>query len=454
MSGREAASGSAADTARAVTARLARLDADDGAALVADIWAARGYDVDREGRRLRAARDGDSVTIGVVAPPRFGQPAVPEPAPDVVAVLGDADGLAADGVRVLDAADLAELLLYAVDRPAGRDLCERHLGAAPAALRLPRSAALRRRLGALPTPATVARSGLRLGGVALAAVAVAVLLAALGGSAPAGTATPGPGIDAAASGDVGEAPAAVSTAEFPETYPPGTADVLPPGVTQSGLDEPVALGRAHREQLSGLSYALTLTERSLGNATGAPSIDRYLFGSLPQRGASHTTEFLVGGESYRSTATLHAGGERTRASVYFDGDRWYVATPLYGNTSYRTTPVAGSVGPVPEELTGTLVERYLTTPETALAGVIERDGTRLYRLTANGTPDPFPGPFIRNYTAVALVDSRGVVRELSVRYAIVSDDARTVVERSLSYGRIGEVAAGAPPWYINRFDDS
>jgi len=465
---------------RAVTAHLRRLDAAAGRALVADLWAARGYGIrgpgggtDGSGAAsagaagtgpVTAVRGGETETIGVVGRSRLGTTPLPEPEPDVVAVLGDpgavADRLGGD-VRVLGAGDLAGMLLYAVDRPVAAELCERHLGAPPGRLRLPAAAAVRGRLRSSGPWRPTLGVGLRVAAFGLAVVVLAVGLAALGGSGASEPASPGAGIDAASSGVGGGEPADSAApddaGEFPETYPQGTAGLMPPGVTQEGIDDAGTLARAHSQRLEGRSYALNVTRHqpvASGGTPADPSLDRYLFGSLPGPGVTHTTAFAVAGDTYRSRATLgNDGGAMVRASVYFTDGEWYVAAPLYGNTSFRSAPVSGSVGPLPETFRTDLVDRYLSTPETDLTGVVEHDGRRLYRVVANGTPRPFPDSFVRNYTAVALVDNRGVVHDLSVSYAIVSDDDRATVETSVSYGSFGEVAVRPPPWYINRFDE-
>lgn len=456
---------------RAVTARLRRLGSEAGTQLVADLWAARGYDTHRPNDNGRAAppvveatRGGETVTVGVVSPPRVRRARLPDPAPDVVAVFGDPGPVAArldGGTEVLGPADLAGMLLYAVDRSVADELCERHLGAPPDRLGVPAPAAVRRRLSSLGSATPSAASGMRVAGLGLAALLVALALVTLGGSGGPGTGTSAGDIDAASSG-AGEPDEAAAVdpdggGEFPETYPQGTAGLLPPGVTQEGVDDPGALARAHSQRLEGRSYALNVTRHqpvASGATPADPRLNRYLFGSLPQPGVTHTTAFAVAGDAYRSRATLKNGdGVRVRASVYFTDGEWYVAAPLYGNTSFRSAPVSGSVGPLPDTFRTELVDRYLSTPETDLTGVVDHDGRRLYRVVANGTPRPFPDPFVRNYTAVALVDSRGVVHDLSVSYAIVSDDNRATVETSVSYSAFGSVSVRPPSWYINRFDE-
>jgi len=455
---------------RAVTARLRRLGTAAGSRLVADLWAARGYETSGPGNDspsdglVTAARGTETVTLNVVSPSRFGSSEPPDPEPDVVVALGSVasvtDRLDGD-LRVLGAGDLAEMLLYAVDRSVADDLCARHLGAPPAELRLPTTAAVRGRLPSIRLSGPTLGTGLRVAGFVLAALLLAVVLSTLGGPGASEPTAPGAGIDAASSGAGGaaEVAAAVSTeddAEFPDTYPQGTADVLPPGVSEDGVDDAAVLGRAHSQRLEGRSYALRLTRHQPAangsTAPADPSVDRYLFGSLPQPGVTHSSMFAVAGDAYRSRATLQADGTTKRASVYFTDGEWHVAAPLYGNTSFRSAPVSGSVGPLPETFRTEVVDRYLSTPETELTGTVERDGRRLYRLVASGTPRPFPDTFTRNYTAVALVDNRGVVHNLSASYDLVSDDDRATVETTVSYGSFGEVGVRPPPWYINRFD--
>ncbi len=469
---------------RAVAARLRRLDAPAGSEFAADLWAARGYEIRRpeaggsgtdnpgggsraSGGVLEATRGSETATICVVSPSRFGSPPLPDPVPDVVAVLGDAgpvaDRLDAEA-RVLDPGDLAEMLLYAVDRSVADELCEAHFGGPLEQLRLPGSVAVRRRLRSLGSSGPTLASGLRVAGLGLAVVIVAVGVATLGGAGVSDPTTPEAGLDAASSG-TGEPTeaAAVGSAEdadeFPQTHPQGTADLLPPGVTQEGIDDAALLGRAHSERLAERSYTLTLTRHqpaANGSAARlpAPSLDRYLFSSPPQPGVTHTTAFAVAGDSYRSRATLqNDDGATVRASVYFTDGEWYVAAPLDGNTSFRSTPVSGSVGPLPDTFRDEVVDRYLSTPETELTGVVERDERRLYRVVATGTPRPFPELFTQNYTAVALVDNRGIVHDLSVTYDIVGDDSRATVETSVSYSSFGNASVRPPPWYINQFEE-
>ncbi|MFB6106647.1 MAG: hypothetical protein ABEJ70_06710 [Halobacteriaceae archaeon] len=115
-----------------------RLDREAVSAFVADLWEARGYSVRREGATLFATRDGHTVRILPVAARRFGAPTVPETdgPTDVVVLGGLADEatrrLADDrGAKLVDAAALHRMALYAVDRDTLADLTRRHFGHSP-----------------------------------------------------------------------------------------------------------------------------------------------------------------------------------------------------------------------------------------------------------------------------------------------------------------------------------
>jgi hypothetical protein len=61
------------------------------------------------------------------------------------------------------------------------------------------------------------------------------------------------------------------------------------------------------------------------------------------------------------------------------------------------------------------------------------------------------GDGVRNYTAVALVDRDGLVRDLTVTYTVTDDDGAYEVRREWTYGHLGETTVDPPPWYVERF---
>lgn len=127
-----------------IEAQFRRLDATTLAAFVEDFWAARGFDVERDGRIITArsangtevvyvagaVEDGDDEPewLDVDDEPELGQDDGPGPDVDVVV---DVEGESYEGKKVLDDGDLTERLWYAVDRPVGRELYEEYLAAVP-----------------------------------------------------------------------------------------------------------------------------------------------------------------------------------------------------------------------------------------------------------------------------------------------------------------------------------
>lgn len=120
-----------------VAYHVRRLDSDALRALVADLWSARGFETTVEDGTVRASDDSETVRIAVGVPPRDGSV-------DVVVTPHGTTGEPGDR-QVVDATDVAEMLRYAVGPAAARDLCERHLGAPPEALRASPATRLRRR---------------------------------------------------------------------------------------------------------------------------------------------------------------------------------------------------------------------------------------------------------------------------------------------------------------------
>lgn len=207
-----------------------RLDRAGRRALVADLWRARGFEVWEADDRLEARRDGGALHLHVGN-------AAEAPPGAAVAVDLERRGSPPDGVRVVDDAALAEMLAYAVDREHTRRLCERHLGAPPAALAPPLSHRLRTHLDALrpavPALVVLGTLGLILGLMAIAVPAVSSPPATVAEATPSspaadapGTATPvgsvnvPPAAYPASPGDLSNVSSLVEDVEPPGRVPP------------------------------------------------------------------------------------------------------------------------------------------------------------------------------------------------------------------------------------------
>lgn len=207
-------------TRRVIEEHVRRLDRSARQALVADLWRARGFAVTREGACLVARSDGtcQRLYVGAVAG-----------APETADVVVDADSVLshATTTSVIDAADLAERLVYAVDPARRRRLCDRHLGAPPTELEPPLRQRLRRRLRRQARP-------IRTAAPAVLALATLLLLAATLATAPAteGPAQPAEGTELEAGnrfpGGIGQN----------ATVPPPSYPSSPPTELRNGSVEP------------------------------------------------------------------------------------------------------------------------------------------------------------------------------------------------------------------------
>ncbi|MFB6297958.1 MAG: hypothetical protein ABEH56_05520 [Salinirussus sp.] len=413
----------------AVEARLRRLDTADCAALVADLWAERGFDTTVSGGVVEATRDDARERIAVVG---RGIRAPPSPDGDVdtvVSVDGHPDWVPEEA-RTLDAADLREMLWYAIDRERTAAICERHLGAPPGQIRPPLRYRVRR---GVQTPE--------------ARLAVVVVVAALAVAAVGAVAT--------LALDTGETGADIVPADTERRALPDSGfreesaairspDGTPPGVNDGGIADLTALARAHERAVGNGSYTLWLDlYRPRDRAAGGPRIQRDM-------------DFAVDGEQYvlETTVENESGSRQSVAAVFHEGDEWYLANRDAEPTEYRrVTTGPPTVAPEPAELRRTLVSRYLSAETTTVAR-IERDGQSLFRINGTGGPTASGFDDVRNYSVTAVVTPEGLVRDLTVEATVASGDGGYEVRFEATYDRFGETTVTPPDWYREEFGGS
>jgi hypothetical protein len=413
---------------------LRRLERAELAAFVADLWAARGFDTDRSGGVIEASTDDGTLRI-LVTEPGAGRWSDPDGESVAVLVAPDGHGQRTD-LRVVDASRLAEMVRYAVDRPDAHDLCVRHLGAPPEDLPRPP----RHGLGTVP-------------GTARPVVLVGVLavLLAVGVVAGFGTITDLPGVDrGVASGGTG------SGANDTESPPVGTSATPvaavgdtgsrrngpPPGVAATGITDIDALAAAHDSTLDGRSHTIWL--------------NRYRPRGLdPNRTRIHVDVDIAAEEGrYLISKSEIVAGNRTRRGAVYREDGvihsadWNATAGRYHRIHRLDS--RNVLAPMPYELRRRLVERYLSTPGTDLEGTVDQGGATLYRVVGQGTPRRSSLGDVKNYSVSALVDRRGVVRQMTVEYRNVLPDRSYRTRIEISYGRIGTTSVERPDWYDRR----
>jgi len=397
--------------------RFRRLSAEERAAFVADLSSARGWDVERDGTRLVASKNGATRVVAVGTPPDHADADEVVAVPSRVRRLGRAvpgDG-AVDGA-VLEPVDLHERLLYGLDRGTAADLFETHFGVA-----FERDP---------PGPTRP-----RLSVVVPAAVLALVLLAALLVGWTGVVFSPG--------ADPPEEETGTAADRFGE--PPNESATLPPGVSRDGLRAVDPLVAAH----------LRTAREAPGVAMDARFAGpRFLTGFDTFRSGYDADDEVVvrvrarNDSRYRVVRQLRFPGDlasdaEATLELFADGTAEYRRLETGGTASYDRRPLSATRNGS-DEIAGwtrTVVPRYLNTTESRVEPLA--NGTGPYRIVATGEPRRLDHD-ARDYRAVALVTGRGFIAELLVTYA--HPETGATVRVTVRYDRSG-VAVTSPEWY-------
>jgi hypothetical protein len=467
---------------------LRGLDSEQLTAFVAAVYEARGWATER---------DGDDVLVRPGGERDWRRLAV-DPADfrsvdaDRVVVPTLADEPNADADRLLDAADILELLRYAVDddartrlfreffdreptafegsngRPSQSEAIESSTAAASASAPPPSSAvdAVDRdddapdavdRDDDAPVADPSRRFGRRL------AVAVAVLLVVGGVAVAVGpTLVPSSGDgddpDAAVGGNASTATptATAGPTDDDGDEPPPTADTvavdgpLPPGVGPSGIENASALVAAHEAALDGRSYRLSVVAREfVGGRPTAVARERTVVEG-PARYRSDVRVIGTFRQEPRAIGTVSTYANGTTRFVRLTADTDADGTIRFterGNESgaaegpgWRSVAADPAVDPFANR-TATHLRAVLDVDDAAIVGSFERDGTTYVWIDLRRRP---PGG--TDAIDSVLVDEHGLVREVRHEYAYLPAEASTV--RTVTTVRIypANVTASPPSW--------
>lgn len=424
-----------------VESRVRRLDGDNLAAFVTDLWAARGFETTREGASVTARCDGETRVIHVPTRSTAGASGGTTRDADVVVTAGGHGAGATPtpateaGAHVHDAADLTQMLRYAVARDAAADLCETHFGAAPDELRYPPRRRVRRAVTGveLRTAATV---------VVVLLTVVAGTGAVLGVAGP-GIDAGGPPADAAVANGTPSAPGsddpATTTAGSGST-PTGVDVVGPvpvPGVTDTGIANPSRFARAHAAAVSNAaSYTIRFDYDA--PASGSDEQVRYDTDVRVQRNWSSVGNSLE-----------RPDGRRVLLSTVYANETGRYRTDVTNARLVRIdnrTPTA-TPRSVPFTRPTVMVRTYLATPESSVR-VVETDAGDRYRLRGTGSPAALPDT-VTEYEMTALVDERGFVRTFEAEFSVPREGdgvgGRERVRLTWTYDRVNATEIRVDP---------
>jgi hypothetical protein len=418
----------------AFAAALARRSRDELAAFVAALERARGRSARVEDGAV-VVEDGDDGDDGVgerrlwVHDPgrlcsrtaRFARFARAlrcrpvDPPPDADGAVTPLRGPPAPSdVPVVDADDLRDLALYGVPAAARDRLFRTHLGCSPTAA----------------PDATTRSPALVAAGVVLAALVVVGLAAGIPPDAP---------------GGVAGQPTPSATDDAP-------AERYPPGLTEAGVADPQALGRAHEDTLSGESYTLRST-RTVRTTDGDVRSRLSVTVQVDERRA-----FLARAETAGPAAPVFLGDPPARGVYWSNGTTYARRLTSDGERVYNTFDPVGRAGtwrywtatvPFGGDRAGpaaTYANLFAAT-ETRVLTTREPDGVRRYFVVGETlAPTGVEGSAVENAALEAAVTPSGVVRAFSLAYEATVDGERVTVRWRVGYEAVGRTSVREPAW--------
>lgn len=435
-------------TPETFAAHLRTLDEAGLAGLVADVWAACGWDVRVSSGTVVAEHDGGRERIrvhpaGSVVGDLIGRgtPALADA--DALVVARDTDRLrtaaAAADVTYVPPTELRRRLLYAIPREHAERLYETHVGES-----------LVESPGSAISDATGGNGSDSDGGVTRWATArtdrvvvtlfllVALVVAGVGnagyvsvGGSEQQAVTPAGQFDTA-TGTPTESTAG-SAGE-----PNGSDSAYPPGLSAGGVENATLLADAHLKKVLNRQYTLDVLFSGPPAATGF------------ERWASVRWQLTVAGNRNFVLSATYRGAAMDPRSIdrgsYADGVMFYRRVETPNGTRYTAMPAGAADASAYAYFGRMLVKRYLATSSSRVERVQTENGTR-YLVVATGTPDHLDER-AAGYRARAWVTPEGRVVSLSVQYTTGSGGNVQPVRVGMEY-RDYRTATVEEPWWLD-----
>lgn len=447
---------------------LADLPRTAFADFVADLWAARGRDVERDGSRIIVA--GEQVLIPILDPSEAAAPQPEDSARDLDHVVVSATPT--DDDAVVGPTELHGLLLYGIPRDRAGELFEQHFdaplerdsyerttaaatpGQAPSrgapngnrddrsqdqhdaggtaeSGRVPVSRGLARRIRRV---ATGARGLAALGLLVVLVVGLAVGAPAL---APGGgwlanespNTTGPPAADTVSASTV--TPDVDAGADHPDLLEvdgstPSSAGSYPPGVSSDGVYDSGVLAEAHLAGVGGRPYGLTVTYREYRDGTPTGTVREWIRVEDPTSYVSRVEQtgvVLAEPQAVAERATYANGALRYERHV---NDASYVYTVRDARNDAEWSPFADRVGG--------FLQHHLSARQTRVVGSTSLERLTMYLVIFRG----------ESWVGSARIDEAGVVHALRWRFT-PEDHPRVTAEVVVRYD-FGPVTVASPDW--------
>jgi len=212
----------------------------------------------------------------------------------------------------------------------------------------------------------------------------------------------------------------------------------PPGLSTDNVTDANALVRAHTDALQSQSFTVRSTT-TMYSANGSFRVVSnrtwHVDPGEPIRGRVVSSRRAVGDAPARYTGPTRVAAWRNGTTTYRRADR-------NGTPTYQRVPLFDSRVKLSSALQRNDLYR-LSTRRNATVEAVERDGRRLYRVTAalNDTA------VASNASMTLLVDANGVVRTLKTEQTVQFRAGKREISTTAHVTRVGSTTVERPDWY-------